>query len=256
MTTPIYGGFPFSMFDPVHLGIDENGEHVYVNLAERNMLLGGEPGAGKSVRAQPHRRPRRAVLRLQAHPDRRQAGRARPLARLRRHVHRPVHHRRHRRVRRTSSSIMNARYDDAARHRAPQDHPRRRRARLPDRHRRVRLLLRHRRHQGRTRRSSPPSPATCVARGRAAGRHRHPGHPAALPPGHRPVPAGPVRLPVGVPLHHRLLLRRRARPGLGLRGLHRRRHRPARPRRRLAAVRDRHPPPRSRPPTSPTTDIH
>src|SRR5690348_9268808 len=45
---PLYGGFPFSMFDPVHLGIDENGEHVYVNLAERNMLLGGEPGAGKS----------------------------------------------------------------------------------------------------------------------------------------------------------------------------------------------------------------
>jgi len=44
-TTP---AFPFSMFDPIHLGIDENGEHVYVNLAERNMLLGGEPGAGKS----------------------------------------------------------------------------------------------------------------------------------------------------------------------------------------------------------------
>jgi len=40
--------FPFSMFDPVHLGQDENGEHVYVNLAERNMLLGGEPGGGKS----------------------------------------------------------------------------------------------------------------------------------------------------------------------------------------------------------------
>jgi len=40
--------FPFSMFDPVHLGRDENGEHVYVNLAERNMLLGGEPGGGKS----------------------------------------------------------------------------------------------------------------------------------------------------------------------------------------------------------------
>ena len=47
MTTPT-PTFPFSMFDPVHLGIDENGEHVYVNLAERNMLLGGEPGAGKS----------------------------------------------------------------------------------------------------------------------------------------------------------------------------------------------------------------
>jgi DNA segregation ATPase FtsK/SpoIIIE, S-DNA-T family len=48
MTTPSAPTFPFSMFDPVHLGIDENGEHVYVNLAERNMLLGGEPGAGKS----------------------------------------------------------------------------------------------------------------------------------------------------------------------------------------------------------------
>jgi DNA segregation ATPase FtsK/SpoIIIE, S-DNA-T family len=40
--------FPFSMFDPVHLGRDEYGEQVYVNLAERNILLGGEPGAGKS----------------------------------------------------------------------------------------------------------------------------------------------------------------------------------------------------------------
>jgi S-DNA-T family DNA segregation ATPase FtsK/SpoIIIE len=40
--------FPFSIFDPIHLGVDENGEHVYVDLAERNMLLGGEPGAGKS----------------------------------------------------------------------------------------------------------------------------------------------------------------------------------------------------------------
>ena len=36
------------MFDPVHLGRDEYGQHVHVNLAERNMLLGGEPGAGKS----------------------------------------------------------------------------------------------------------------------------------------------------------------------------------------------------------------
>ena len=35
--------FPFSMFDPVHLGRDEYGEQVYVNLAERNILLGGEP---------------------------------------------------------------------------------------------------------------------------------------------------------------------------------------------------------------------
>jgi S-DNA-T family DNA segregation ATPase FtsK/SpoIIIE len=40
--------FPFSIFDPVHLGLDEYGEQVHVNLAERNMLLGGEPGGGKS----------------------------------------------------------------------------------------------------------------------------------------------------------------------------------------------------------------
>jgi S-DNA-T family DNA segregation ATPase FtsK/SpoIIIE len=40
--------FPFSIFDPVHLGTDEFGEPVYVNLAERNMLIGGEPGGGKS----------------------------------------------------------------------------------------------------------------------------------------------------------------------------------------------------------------
>jgi S-DNA-T family DNA segregation ATPase FtsK/SpoIIIE len=44
-TVPV---FPLSMFGPVHLGIDENGEHVYVFLGERNMLLGGEPGGGKS----------------------------------------------------------------------------------------------------------------------------------------------------------------------------------------------------------------
>src|SRR6516164_8633665 len=45
---PAVPTFPFSMFDPVHLGQDEYGEPVHVNLAERNMLLGGEPGAGKS----------------------------------------------------------------------------------------------------------------------------------------------------------------------------------------------------------------
>src|SRR5919108_2347345 len=37
-----------SMYDPVHLGIDEAGHPVTVTLAERNGLLGGEPGGGKS----------------------------------------------------------------------------------------------------------------------------------------------------------------------------------------------------------------
>jgi S-DNA-T family DNA segregation ATPase FtsK/SpoIIIE len=40
--------FPLSIFGPVHLGIDENGDQVHVELAGRNMLLGGEPGGGKS----------------------------------------------------------------------------------------------------------------------------------------------------------------------------------------------------------------
>jgi S-DNA-T family DNA segregation ATPase FtsK/SpoIIIE len=47
-TTAAVPVFPLSIFDPVHLGIDENGEQVHVDLAERNMLLGGEPGGGKS----------------------------------------------------------------------------------------------------------------------------------------------------------------------------------------------------------------
>src|SRR5512133_3984472 len=38
-----------SIFDRVFLGLDEAGEPVRVELAERNLLVGGEPGAGKSV---------------------------------------------------------------------------------------------------------------------------------------------------------------------------------------------------------------
>ena len=49
ITAPAVPLFPLSIFDPVHLGIDENGEQVHVDLAERNMLVGGEPaGGGKS----------------------------------------------------------------------------------------------------------------------------------------------------------------------------------------------------------------
>ncbi|SHN34038.1 FtsK/SpoIIIE domain-containing protein [Cryptosporangium aurantiacum] len=38
-----------SIWQKVFLGIDENGRAVRVSLAERNLLIGGEPGAGKSV---------------------------------------------------------------------------------------------------------------------------------------------------------------------------------------------------------------
>ncbi len=45
-TVPVAG--PLSVFDPMYLGIDESGQAVYVPIIYRNMLIGGEPGAGKS----------------------------------------------------------------------------------------------------------------------------------------------------------------------------------------------------------------
>jgi S-DNA-T family DNA segregation ATPase FtsK/SpoIIIE len=45
---PARGG-SYSIWRPVHLGIDETGAVVHVTLAERNLLIGGEPGSGKSV---------------------------------------------------------------------------------------------------------------------------------------------------------------------------------------------------------------
>src|SRR5712691_12150759 len=43
---------PLPIWHPIHLGTDETGRRVEVNLAERNMLIGGEPGGGKSVAMQ------------------------------------------------------------------------------------------------------------------------------------------------------------------------------------------------------------
>ena len=39
---------PYSIYDPIPLGIDENGHRVEVTLMYRNLLVGGEPGSGKS----------------------------------------------------------------------------------------------------------------------------------------------------------------------------------------------------------------
>jgi S-DNA-T family DNA segregation ATPase FtsK/SpoIIIE len=41
-------GPALSIFDPVYLGIDEFGHPSYVPIMYRNILIGGEPGAGKS----------------------------------------------------------------------------------------------------------------------------------------------------------------------------------------------------------------
>jgi DNA segregation ATPase FtsK/SpoIIIE-like protein len=38
-----------TLWDPLSLGVDEDGHPVRVGLPERNLLLGGEPGAGKSA---------------------------------------------------------------------------------------------------------------------------------------------------------------------------------------------------------------
>jgi hypothetical protein len=38
-----------SLWDPIALGVDEHGRSVEIGLVERNVLVGGEPGAGKSV---------------------------------------------------------------------------------------------------------------------------------------------------------------------------------------------------------------
>src|SRR2546421_9943223 len=45
---PVPLGPALSIFDPVHVGIDEFGHPVRVSLIYRNMLIGGEPGSGKS----------------------------------------------------------------------------------------------------------------------------------------------------------------------------------------------------------------
>ena len=42
-------GSTVSIFDPVHLGIDEFGHPKQVPMIYKNMLIGGEPGAGKSA---------------------------------------------------------------------------------------------------------------------------------------------------------------------------------------------------------------
>jgi len=45
---PDLSGYAHSIWESIHLGTDETGGAVAVNLAERNILVGGEPGGGKS----------------------------------------------------------------------------------------------------------------------------------------------------------------------------------------------------------------
>jgi hypothetical protein len=45
---PLASADRLSLWQPVPVGVDEDGNEVTVSLPERNLLLGGEPGAGKS----------------------------------------------------------------------------------------------------------------------------------------------------------------------------------------------------------------
>jgi len=46
---PAVAADELSVWDPIPLGVDEHGQPVSLLLPERNVLVGGEPGAGKSV---------------------------------------------------------------------------------------------------------------------------------------------------------------------------------------------------------------
>ncbi len=46
---PLVGVERTSLWDPVPVGVDEDGQTVTISLPEHNLLLGGEPGAGKSA---------------------------------------------------------------------------------------------------------------------------------------------------------------------------------------------------------------
>ncbi|MDA0173383.1 FtsK/SpoIIIE domain-containing protein [Solirubrobacter taibaiensis] len=49
MSWPAATANALSLWEPIPLGVDERGEQVAVELVERNVLIGGEPGAGKSA---------------------------------------------------------------------------------------------------------------------------------------------------------------------------------------------------------------
>ena len=158
---------PLSIWDPVHLGTDELGRRVEVTLAERNMLIGGEPGGGKSV----------ALNLIVAHAalslDCRLVlvdGKRVELGlwkAVRGHVRRPVDRRRDRHPAGCRPDGRPLRV--AARHGRRKITPDTGLAGVPDAGRRGRLLLGHRRGPRRSRRSSPRCCRDLVARGRAAG---------------------------------------------------------------------------------------
>ena len=47
--SPLVHGWSFPLWEPIPLGVMEDGRGMLMQLAEHNLLIGGEPGSGKSV---------------------------------------------------------------------------------------------------------------------------------------------------------------------------------------------------------------
>ena len=195
--------FPLSMSGPVHLGIDENGEQVHVYLGERNMLLGGEPGGGKS----------NALNLIVAHGALSYDGKLILIDGKQVELG-PWRHCADRFIgpsmtdaldcARQLQQIMNDRYDTllAAGLRKI----------TPGSGEPVYLVVIDEYAYFSATVGTKPAASRVLRAHPRPGRtrpgrrgDRHPRHPAAIASGHRSQPAGPVRLPVGVPLHHRLI---------------------------------------------------
>lgn len=49
ISSPLVAGGRYSLWNPIPLGVSEDGQSLSLQLAEHNLLIGGEPGSGKSV---------------------------------------------------------------------------------------------------------------------------------------------------------------------------------------------------------------
>ena len=167
MSWPAADADALSLWEPIPLGVDEQGEQVAIELVERNVLIGGEPGAGKSVGAlgrdrRGGARPRRADVAAG-----RQARRARGVGAGRSAGRRPERRGRARAAARGPRRDGRA-LSRAARARAAQGATRRRAAAAPGRLRRAGVLPDGAR-EGACSRSSPSCCATWwLAGGRPA----------------------------------------------------------------------------------------
>ena len=193
-----------SIFDRVFLGLDEAGEPVNVVLAERNLLVGGEPGAGKSV----------ALNLIVAHAalsldcrlvlvdgKRVELGVWKQCADtfVGPSIDQAIG------VLRDLQAEMDRRYERLLGQRPAQDQPGGRGAGDPGRLRRGGLLLGHGR--GAEAAEGVHRAAARPGRPRPGRRsHRHRRDAAAVGRHHPDLAAGPVRLPVGLPLLHRSVL--------------------------------------------------